>query len=86
MQRNEGDLIHYIDMVWDETGYFQIGDVPGRKEPTTGEINYKNIFKHLYNKGYKGVLGMEHGISQKGKEGEERLIQAYRESDDFLPN
>ncbi|MDR0794228.1 MAG: TIM barrel protein [Chitinophagaceae bacterium] len=84
MQRNEGDLIHNIDLAWDEIGYFQIGDNPGRNEPTTGEINYKNIFKHLYNKGYKGVLGMEHGISQKGKEGEERLIQAYRESDDFL--
>ena len=26
--------------------YFQIGDNPGRKEPGTGEMNYKNIFKH----------------------------------------
>ena len=84
MQRNEGDLIKHIDNAWDEIGYFQIGDNPGRKEPSTGEINYRNIFKHLHEKGYKGVLGMEHGISGAGKEGEERLIAAYREADNFM--
>ena len=86
MQRNEGDLIKHIDMSWEEIAYIQIGDNPGRKEPTTGEINYKNIFKHLYNKGFKGVCGMEHGISKPGKEGEARLVQAYREVDNFLEN
>ncbi len=84
MQRNEGNIMNNIDKAWDEIAYFQIGDNPGRKEPTTGEMNYKNIFKHIHDKGYKGVLGMEHGISQPGKEGEMRLIQAYRESDNFL--
>ncbi|SEM91687.1 hydroxypyruvate isomerase [bacterium A37T11] len=84
MQRNRGDLIATMDKCWEEIGYFQIGDNPGRKEPTTGEINYKNIFKHLYEKGYKGVVGMEHGKSIEGKEGELRLIGAYREVDDFL--
>lgn len=84
MQRNEGDLINHIDYAYDEIGYFQIGDNPGRKEPTTGEINYKNIFKHLYNKGYRGILGMEHGNSLPGKEGETALIKAYRDSDNFM--
>lgn len=84
MQKNEGNIIYNIDKAWDEIGYFQIGDNPGRKEPTTGEMNYKNIFKHIHEKGYKGVLGMEHGISLPGKEGEARLIAAYRESDNFL--
>jgi len=83
MQRNEGNIIANIDKVWEETGYFQIGDNPGRKEPGTGEMNYKNIFKHLYNKGYKGILGMEHGNSIAGKEGEMALIKAYREADSF---
>jgi len=78
-----GNLINNIDRAWDETAYIQVGDVPGRKEPTTGEINYKNIFKHLYDKGYKGIVGMEHGISLPGIEGEQRLIQAYREVDAF---
>ena len=39
------------------------GDVPGRKEPLTGEINYRNVFKAIHAKGYKGFLGMEHGLS-----------------------
>jgi len=81
MQRNEGNIIANINLVWDEIGYFQIGDNPGRKEPGTGEMNYKNIFKHLYNKGYRGVLGMEHGNVNPGIEGELALIKAYREAD-----
>jgi hydroxypyruvate isomerase len=84
MQKNEGNIITNMDKAWNEIGYLQIGDNPGRKEPTTGEINYKNIFKHIHQKGYKGILGMEHGNSQPGKEGEARLIAAYRESDSFL--
>lgn len=84
MQRNTGNLIPIMDLCWDEIAYIQIGDNPGRKEPTSGEINYKNIFKHLHKKGFKGVLGMEHGNAHPGKEGEEALIKAYRESDDFL--
>ena len=84
IQRNRGDIIRQINDAWEEIAYFQIGDNPGRKEPTTGEMNYKNIFKHIYDKGYKGVLGMEHGISKPGKEGEERLVKAYRECDDFM--
>jgi hydroxypyruvate isomerase len=83
MQRNEGNLLVNIERCWDEIAYFQIGDNPGRKEPTTGEINYKNIFKYLYNKGYRGVMGMEHGNAQPGKEGELALIKAYREVDGF---
>lgn len=84
MQRTEGDLIKTIDRCWDEIAYVQIGDNPGRKEPGTGEINYKNLFKHLHKKGYKGVMGMEHGNSKPGKEGELALISAYREADSFL--
>ncbi len=84
MQRNEGDIIAHINRCWDEIGYMQIGDNPGRKEPGTGEMNYKNIFKHIYSKGYKGILGMEHGISGKGVEGVQALIKSYREADSFL--
>lgn len=83
MQKNEGNLITNIDLTWDEIPYFQIGDNPGRKEPTTGEINYKNVFKHIYDRGFTGVMGMEHGNFMPGIEGEKRLIAAYREVDSF---
>ncbi len=83
MQIQDGNLIPNIDLAWDEIGYFQIGDNPGRKEPTTGEINYKNVFKHIHGKSTDFILGMEHGNSQKGKKGEERVIEAYAECDNF---
>lgn len=83
MQRNEGNLIANMERCWDEIAYIQIGDNPGRKEPTSGEINYKNIFKYLHNKGFKGICGMEHGNAKPGKEGEIALINAYREVDQF---
>lgn len=81
MQKNEGNIITNMNLTWEEIGYIQIGDNPGRKEPTTGEINYKNVFKHISDKGFTGVLGMEHGNFMPGLEGEKRLIQAYREVD-----
>ena len=82
-QITEGNLIPNIDKSWLEIEYFQIGDNPGRKEPTTGEINYLNVFKHIYSKGYKGVMGMEHGNSKAGKGGEMAVIEAYRSVDNF---
>lgn len=87
MQKNEGHIIPHINWCWSEIGYFQIGDNPGRKEPTTGEINYKNVFKHIYQKqkaeNKEFIFGMEHGNSQPGKDGEMAVIKAYVESDSF---
>jgi hydroxypyruvate isomerase len=83
-QITEGNLIPNIDTAWDEIGYFQVGDNPGRNEPTTGEINYKNVFRHIHGKGFAGIVGMEHGNSIRGSvEGERRVIEAYLEVDDF---
>lgn len=88
LQKNEGRLIHHIDMVWDEIGYFQIGNEPGRTEPGTGEIDYKNIFKHIYQKSKADnkdfILGMEHFNSKEGVEGEKALLNAYLKADNFL--
>jgi hydroxypyruvate isomerase len=82
-QITEGNLIPNIDRAWDEIAYFQVGDNPGRKEPTTGEINYRNVFRHIHDKGFDGIVGMEHGLSRDGKEGEVALIDAYVACDDF---
>ncbi len=79
----EGDLIPNIDAAGEDISAFHIGDNPGRKEPGTGEINFRNIFKHLHERGFTGVLGMEHGQSLPGKAGERAVIDAYRACDDF---
>jgi len=80
-QITEGNLIPNIDAAWEEIAYFQIGDNPGRDEPTTGEINYANVFAHIRDKGFDGILGMEHGNSRDGAEGERAVIDAYRSVD-----
>jgi hydroxypyruvate isomerase len=80
-QITEGNLIPNIDHCWNEIAYFQCGDNPGRKEPGTGEIHYQNVFAHLARKGYEGIVGMEHGNSLPGVEGERAVIEAYRQVD-----
>ena len=82
-QITEGNLIPNMIKAWDEIAYIQVGDNPGRCEPYTGEINYNHIFKWLHERGWKGVIGMEHGKSKRGKEGEDLLLDAYRRADTF---
>lgn len=79
----EGNMIPNMEAAWDEIPYLQVGDHPGRNEPFTGEINYKNIFKFLFEKGFDGIVGMEHGKSIEGEKGELALIEAYVKADDF---
>ena len=80
-QITEGNLIPNISRCWQEIGYFQVGDNPGRREPGTGEINYSKVFAHIHRKGFTGIVGMEHGNSKGGKEGERAVIDAYRAAD-----
>ena len=80
-QITEGNLIPNFDLAWKEVAYVQVGDNPGRKEPTTGEIHYGNVFAHLKKKGFTGVVGMEHGNAKPGAEGERAVVSAYRAVD-----
>jgi hydroxypyruvate isomerase len=82
-QISEGNLINHLRKHWEWIGYFQIGDVPGRREPGTGEVNWRNVFKAIHEKGYKGILGMEHGLSVAGMAGLEKCFEEYRKADTF---
>jgi hydroxypyruvate isomerase len=82
-QISEGNLMPNIDAAWAEVAYFQVGDNPGRREPGTGEINYRNVFGHIHGKGFNGVIGMEHGNARPGREGERAVIDAYVAADSF---
>jgi hydroxypyruvate isomerase len=81
VQIQEGNIIPTLELAWDEVGYFQLGDTPGRNEPGTGEINYKNVLQFIHDKGYRGFSGLEHGTSISGKAGEIATVQAYRQVD-----
>ncbi|HEX6314513.1 MAG TPA: TIM barrel protein [Gemmatimonadaceae bacterium] len=76
-QITEGNLIPNMNLAWDEVAYIQVGDNPGRREPGTGEINYRNVFRHIHSKGFQGIVGMEHGNSRPGRDGERAVIDAY---------
>lgn len=81
LQRNQGSILASIDQTWSEIGYFQMGDVPGRLWPGTGEMNYGNIFKHIANKlrqsGREYIFGMEHGPWKPDMAGERACIDSY---------
>ncbi len=81
VQIEEGNLIPTLNHAWDEIAYFQIGDTPGRMEPTTGEINYPHVLQHIHDKGYRGFVGMEHGTRLPGQTGAEAVLAAYRTID-----
>lgn len=81
VQIEEGNLLPTLDYAFDQIAYIQVGDTPGRQEPTTGEINYPNVLEHLHGLGYRGFIGMEHGIKSPGREGELAALSAYRSID-----
>ncbi len=60
MQRTEGNLLTTLDEYGDLIGHVQIADPPGRHEPGTGEVNYRNVLVHLKERGYQGYVGLEY--------------------------
>lgn len=65
LQLSEGNLINNLKLGLSR-GWIrlvQIGDVPGRNEPGTGEVNYANIFRTLREAGYAGYMDMEMGTT-----------------------
>jgi hydroxypyruvate isomerase len=63
-QITEGSLIQTISENIGLIGHFHLADVPGRNEPGTGEINYKNVFAAIHASGYAGYVGCEYAPSQ----------------------
>lgn len=59
MQLNEGSLCDHIAAYAGLIGHVHIADAPGRHEPGTGEINYKNVLACLEAEGYTGRVGFE---------------------------
>jgi hydroxypyruvate isomerase len=59
MYLNEGKICETIEKYLAVIGYIHIADAPGRGEPGTGAINYRNVFKYINNIGYSDVVGFE---------------------------
>lgn len=59
MHITEGDLCRHLKEGFDQVGYLQLADNPGRHEPGTGEIYYPRVLKEAYTLGYRGFVGLE---------------------------
>jgi len=59
MQISEGDLCGRLRDGWDQMGYPQLADHPGRHEPGTGEIRFPRVLKELHDLGYDDIVGAE---------------------------
>lgn len=81
-ERTRGnDPVASVTAIRDLLGYVRLGDSPGRKEPGTGDIDFRAVFRSLRQMGFNGIAGMDHGNSRAGKEGERAVIEAYRKYD-----
>ena len=56
----EGNLVETIRKNIAYIGHIHVGDVPGRHEPGTGEINFPGVFRAIRETGYSDYLGMEY--------------------------
>ncbi len=59
MHISEGDLCGHLKEGFDQVGYLQLADHPGRNEPGTGEIHYPRVLRQAYELGYRGYVGLE---------------------------
>lgn len=70
------------DNVWKSIESFHIADSPSRREPGSGVINYKEVLKKVWNKGFRGFLALEHGQSKNVSD--MQLLQIYRDLDNTI--
>ena len=59
MQLEDGDLIEKFTAGVDEVAHVQIGDVPGRHQPGTGEVHHTNLLRAVRAAGYRDKIGLE---------------------------
>jgi hydroxypyruvate isomerase len=76
-QIGEGNLIQLVEQALPLVGEIQVADVPGRREPGTGEINYPAIAGALERLGYAGVVGLEAWASTDPLTALERFRTAF---------
>jgi hydroxypyruvate isomerase len=77
-QISEGNLINNIKKYAPEIGHYHFADNPGRHEPGTGEINYQNVFKAIYETGYRDIVACEFGKTKPTEEVLEILAECDR--------
>ncbi len=81
VQTMDGDLLHHLEQAWDLVEVVQLADNPGRAEPGSGEINFESLLRCLHQRGYQGLVELEHGWAVPGIESERRGLERLRALD-----
>jgi hydroxypyruvate isomerase len=56
----EGAITPRLESAWAHVGHIQIGNVPERHEPGTGEIHFPYLFSQVERLGWRGWIGCEY--------------------------
>lgn len=80
-QMQDGNIIDNMTRCWDMIAVIQAADTPGRFELGSGELNWPNILKFALDKGYRGLIGLEHGYANPGRVGEQKALESLRRVD-----
>lgn len=81
VQIMDGDLLHHLEQAWDLVEIVQLADNPGRAEPGSGEINFESLLRLLHQRGYGGLVELEHGWIVPGMNSERRGLERLRALD-----
>ena len=60
IQMEEGNIAERLQAAWKHIGHIQVGNVPGRHEPGTGEIHFPYLFKLIEKLGWTQWIGCEY--------------------------
>jgi len=77
----DGEVLANLALTWDRIGIIQVADIPGRLELGSGELNWANILRFVRDRGYTGLVELEHVVSRPGAEGERAMLDNLRAID-----
>lgn len=77
----DGEVIANLEATWDRIGVIQVADIPGRLELGSGELDWVNILRFVRDRGYMGLIELEHVVSKPGIEGERAVLDNLRAID-----
>jgi hydroxypyruvate isomerase len=84
VQIMDGDVIENLQATWSAIEIIQLADNPGRGELGSGELNFDNILRAMRRRGYSGLVELEHGWIEPGRDSEQRAIENIRRIDGQL--
>jgi len=84
IQMTEPSVLTGLDRCWDAIAAVQAADCPGRSEVGSGEMNYVNILRFLRDRGYQGLVGLEHNLATPGRASEQGFLTRLRKINDEI--